>query len=68
MACPLLDRRAMTDTEALSDPWFIQTEPFEAISLPFELEISLRPRLAPAILMIAFVVIAPLAFAAFAML
>lgn len=74
----------MTDAHALTDPWFIddepevqadvQREPFvresfehEPVELTSEVP-SLRPKLAPAMLFIALVVVTPLVYAAMAMI
>ena len=53
----------MQDSDALSDPWFVQTEPFE-LELEFP---SLKPKLAGAVLLVAAVVLGPLVYAAIAM-
>ena len=62
----------MTDAHVLTDPWFIDEEPevqpvVQHQTLDFEFP-SLRPKLAPAMLFIVVVVVAPLVYAAMAMI
>jgi hypothetical protein len=55
----------MQDGDALVESWFVQTEPVELVELGCP---SLRPSLAPALLFVAVIVLAPLIYAGIAMM